>query len=111
MADVNTDIKNIAEHYGYYRQSRQLIEEMAELMVAINKHERYGFRPVSTVSDALQVEHLRDNIIEEIADVEIMLAQIKHLMDCEIKVDIQKHYKVKRQIERIEKESAKNEHL
>lgn len=34
------NIKTIADHYGYVNQSRQLIEEMAELMVAINKYER-----------------------------------------------------------------------
>ena len=30
-------IQYIAKHYGYEPQSRQLIEEMAELTVAINK--------------------------------------------------------------------------
>lgn len=30
-------IQYIADHYGYEPQSRQLIEEMAELTVAINK--------------------------------------------------------------------------
>lgn len=30
-------IQYIAEYYGYETQSRQLIEEMAELTVAINK--------------------------------------------------------------------------
>lgn len=30
-------IQYIANHYGYEPQSRQLIEEMAELTVAINK--------------------------------------------------------------------------
>ena len=30
-------IQYIADHYGYEPQSRQLIEEMAELTVALNK--------------------------------------------------------------------------
>lgn len=38
--DLNEDknpIRYIADHYGYEAQSRQLIEEMAELTQAINK--------------------------------------------------------------------------
>ena len=33
----NEAIKKIADKYGYDAQSRQLIEEMAELTVALNK--------------------------------------------------------------------------
>lgn len=36
----NEAIKKIADTYGYDAQSRQLIEEMAELTQAINKHWR-----------------------------------------------------------------------
>ena len=35
--EIAEKIKIIAEHYGYEAQSRQCIEEMAELMQAINK--------------------------------------------------------------------------
>ena len=35
--DEAEKIKIIAEHYGYDSQSRQCIEEMAELTQAINK--------------------------------------------------------------------------
>ena len=33
-------IQYIADHYGYEPQSRQLIEEMAELIQAVCKHNR-----------------------------------------------------------------------
>ena len=98
-------IKYIAEHYGYTSQSNQLIEEMAELMVAINKERRFEAESDNTVNDYLQAEFLKDNISEEIADVEIMLAQIKHLMNCEDKVEHIKNNKIIRQISRIEKEN------
>lgn len=97
-------IKQIAEHYGYEPQSRQLIEEMAELTQAINKFWRkdldcglYPFEKVELTSKK------RLNIIEEIADVEIMIEQIKHLLRCEIDVVEVKQCKVNRQLHRIEK--------
>lgn len=57
-----------AEHYGYEPQSNMLIEEMAELTQAISKYRRDNSKKNF------------DNIIEEIADVEVMLHQIKHLL-------------------------------
>lgn len=55
--------KRAIEAYGKDAQLKMCIEEMAELMQAICK----SFRGVDNL----------DNIIEEIADVEIMLAQLK----------------------------------
>lgn len=63
---MKEQIEAIADHYGYDSQSRQLIEE--------------------------------------IADVELMIEQIKYLMDCEIDVEETKERKIKRQLARIEKE-------
>ena len=42
-------------------------------------------------------------IIEEIADVEIMLSQIKYLLGCKYEVEQEKERKILRQLERIEK--------
>lgn len=63
------EIQEIADTLGYEEQSMQLIEEMAELTQAINKYRRY-FR---------SNEHY-ENVVEEIADVKIMLEQIQHLL-------------------------------
>lgn len=98
---MDKTINKIAEHYGYEAQSMQLIEEMAELTVAINKCRRFSCIKTNTVNDAFQEEHLIGNIIEEIADVEIMLEQIKHLMGCQDDVTKMKELKVIRQIERM----------
>ena len=57
-----------AEHYGYDAQREVLYEEMAELTQAISKYRRNNSKKNF------------DNIIEEIADVEVMLHQIKHLL-------------------------------
>lgn len=86
----------IADNNGYETASRQLIEEMAELTVAINKHWRKTENGESGTLEAF-------DIFEEIADVEVMLAQIKYLMDCEPKVKKNRQNKVLRQLERIKK--------
>lgn len=98
----NEAIKKIAENYGYDAQSRQLIEEMAELTVALNKHYRVSILTPQRVNFAERIE-LR-NIKEEIADVTIMLEQIKYLLsisDTDISEIIEQ--KLNRQLERIEK--------
>jgi NTP pyrophosphatase (non-canonical NTP hydrolase) len=101
-------IKRIANHYGFEKQSRNLTEECGELIQAVNKYYRYN-EGLITRDDILtstnDVNMLIQNIVEEVADVEIMLEQIKHLLHInpaaieEIKVN-----KVNRQLERIKRE-------
>ena len=82
-----------AEHYGYEPQSNMLIEEMAELTQAISKYRRDNSKKNF------------DNIIEEIADVEVMLHQIKHLLGINPKyVEQIKIEKVNRTKQRISEE-------
>ena len=94
-------IQYIADHYGYESQSRQLIEEMAELTVAINKAWRKTFDAV----DKLPNMDDEERIEEEIADVEIMLSQIKYLLGVEER-ELSRivESKLYRQIERIKQE-------
>lgn len=94
-------IQYIADHYGYESQSRQLIEEMAELTVAINKAWRKTFDAV----DKLPNMDDEERIVEEIADVEIMLRQIKYLLGVdEDELSQIAERKLDRQIERIKNE-------
>ena len=96
-------IETISCHYGYDAQSRQLIEEMAELTQAINKYWRKqllcGQNEIYEVAIGNPEEKA---IIEEIADVEICLSQLKYLLcikDAEIEQIIEQ--KLNRQLERI----------
>ena len=68
----------IARFHGFDAQTNQLIEECAELIQAVNKYKRQFLRgrPVRESSDR---KTPRDMIVEEIADVEVMLCQIKQL--------------------------------
>ena len=91
-------IQYIADHYGYEPQSRQLIEEMAELTVAINKAWRKTFDTVDKIPNMDDEER----IVEEIADVEIMITQIEYLLGISaMEANNMIERKLDRQIERI----------
>ena len=100
----NEAIKKIAENNGFDEASRQLFEEVAELIVASNKYHRNSKKPKKTPSDCVSEQYLISQIVGEIADVTIMIEQIKYLLgikaaDVEEIVD----FKLNRQLERIEK--------
>ena len=104
----NEAIKKIADTYGYDAQSRQLIEEMAELTVAINKiwrlEQTQNSEKFCLTFYNLSMWKRKNELTEEIADVTIMLEQIKYLLqisDSDINEIIEQ--KLNRQLERIEK--------
>lgn len=94
-------IKSIANHYGLPKQSRQLAEECAELIQATSKYMRFQESSYASTVDWTYLQ----NICEEIADVEVMLEQIKYLLHInpEAIEEIKKN-KIDRQLERIKKE-------
>jgi len=76
-------MKAIAK-WGRTSQIDMLQEECAELIVAINKYKRNN---VGTI----------EAVLEEIADVEIMIDQIKVLLEVnELRVDVFKEKKIDR---------------
>lgn len=86
---MDNRIKNIADTYGLNSQLDILQEECAELIQAVSKYRRGGSF---------------DLALEEMADVEIMLEQIRYLISevDNITVDNYKNVKLDRQIRRIE---------
>ena len=97
----------IAERYGYDAQSRQCIEEMAELTQAINKFWRKQLKCGKLDLNAADFRNSEyENLVEEIADVEIMLEQMKVFLDCEDSVTEVVEEKLNRQIDRITKGKA-----
>ena len=76
---ISEELKRVADYYGYEEQSNQLIEECAELIQALNKYRRASGKgqPVADYQKTIVL----DNIIEEVADVEVMLDQIKYLLN------------------------------
>lgn len=87
------NLEKIVDFYGYEKQSRKTMEELGELTVAINKY----------IDEPKESKFL--NLIEEIADVEIMLQQLKIIHDIgpDVIYDI-KVNKIKRQLNRINRE-------
>lgn len=98
-------ISKIANHYGLLNQSRQLIEEMAELIVALNKNIRLLDNHRDILSEWLDLSDAHRNIVEEIADVLVMLEQIKVLLFIEdLSIEKIANNKLYRQLERMKKE-------
>ena len=99
--DIKGAVQKVAQEYGYDAQSRQCIEEMAELTQAINKFWRKqlncGANGLSDVSSSSAEEQ---NILEEIADVQIMLWQLEYLLNADVEPIIEQ--KINRQLQRIE---------
>lgn len=88
------NLKKIAGHYGLQAQKGMLIEEMAELMQAVNKYDRNP-----------SYKNL-ENLTEEIADVEIMRTQAKYLYGImQENIDKIKDKKIQRTLERMKNEN------
>ena len=92
------------EKYGIRPQEDMFIEESAELIKAILKYRREEEKILKDISEDYSTEMmlLLDDIVEEIADVEITIAQLKIMFDCEKDVEEQKEYKLNRLKDRME---------
>ncbi len=103
---IKDKIKLIADTYSYDAQSRQCIEEMAELTQAINKFWRKGLdcgkKEQPNGEKYINMNYIFDNLVEEIADVQIMLWQMEYLLNADASSIIEK--KLDRQLERIKSE-------
>lgn len=91
---MDKDLRNIAEHYGLHKQMRQTVEEMAELTQVICKAERYD------------LDTVRDHLVEEVADVSIMIDQLEYLLG-DSRIAQIKAEKIERQKRRIEDAGGK----
>lgn len=89
MEGMRTKLDYIISTYGEASQVDKTIEECAELQKALLKHRRNP--SVRT----------RDDIIDELADVSIMLEQLKIILYCELETSIRMECKVDREMERI----------
>ena len=86
---MDNQIKEIAEHYGYESQIDQMCEECAEFIVARSKVRR-------------NVPGAWDNLKEEVADISVMVDQMKLIIG-EDEINSIRAEKIRRQILRIQK--------
>lgn len=77
-----TDIQKIACYFGYERQEKKLLEELSELSCALY-HDSFI------------------NILEELADVELMLEQVIYLLGKQEEIERIKRYKINRTLRMI----------
>lgn len=109
-------IKKIAKYYGYEAQSRQCVEECAELIQAINKVWRKSLGCGLVTLEEVLREEKNDikfsdekeckDLVEELADVQIMIWQMKHLLAVRsVVLDEVIERKLDRQIGRIDNET------
>jgi len=84
--------RQILEHWGLDKQINQVSEECAELIIALNKYRR---APGDKKPD------LR-TVAEEIADVQIMLEQMKEAFKCKELVLYIMDEKLERTLKRIQ---------
>ena len=91
-------IQYIADHYGLAAQLAQTREECAELIVATSKLDR-------AKTDA-ERRRATDHVAEEMADVAIMLRQLRYLLDNNTALQLLTEQKLSRQIRRIREEGG-----
>lgn len=98
---MRNNLLQIIQHYKINNQQRKFVEECYELIEAIiqREYQTKDKKPYELI------EFEKAHIIEEIADIEVMLDQFKAYYDIgQEEVNKVKDYKIKRQLERIEKE-------
>lgn len=93
------DLNTIVETYGSDKQEDMAIEECSELIKAILKFRR------SNAKDS----DLRDAVIDEIADVQIMLTQLGIIFNCVEEVNERIDFKIDRQMGQIKEREAKRD--
>lgn len=104
--EVLVQVHKIADRYGYEAQSRQCIEEMAELTQAINKawRTREKITDFDSIDRHPELIEARDHMIEEIADVQITLWQMIYMLGAEATGEVHDMIlkKLARQMKRME---------
>ncbi len=86
--------KKAIEKWGMEPQMDMAIEELSELIQAVCKVKR-------TLGNDSELSKRMDNLYEEIADVEIMICQLKEMFNCTTQVDTYKNSKIIRLEKRI----------
>lgn len=101
MMERNEALKKIIDTYGDQSQIDIAIEEMSELTKALMKYRRME------TAESEKMDVWADDVAEEMADVSIMLDQLKMIFDNEADVNRFVDYKINRQIKRIKEREGK----
>lgn len=106
-------LRKIVNTYGADPQTDMMIEESSELITESSKLIKallkYRRKSNSDSSTGEEMTALRDAIIDEIADVKIMLAQMEILFGCSEEVENRVDFKIDRTMKKIEKKEESQE--
>ena len=95
--EMKEKIQKIADHYGLRHQLNKSVEELVELILAIQD---YSIK-LSSKDDDISVSHM----VEEMADVSIMIEQLMYLTESKEEFEMYRELKINRQIGRIAEEN------
>lgn len=99
----------IADHYGVESRMSILQEECAELIQAVSKMRRAMEAGADTPEKREARLVARHSVAEEMADVQILLLELSHLMHNDGVLEFQMNFKLKRTLAEIEKEATCSE--
>ena len=98
----------IAKYFGVETQETKLMEECSELIQAVAKLHGKLLQIAKDQTndkeaeyDKLELDDLVENVVEEMADVQILIQQIAFLYEAEAELDYDIEYKINRTINRI----------
>lgn len=94
----NATLDRIIDHYGRGHQIDKAVEELGELIVAIAKER--GAQKLRQVDS----RH-RADVIEEIADAKVTIAQLEIIYSCREEVERMMNYKIQRTLEEVAKDA------
>lgn len=103
----NAEKYRIADYFGEAVQMQQLVEEMSELTKAICKYARVNGIG-QPVADSVTKETVEANLVEELADVALVLEQVIYLHGCKDKIENIMAEKIVKINERISKSKSGN---
>lgn len=89
--DRESKLRIIANHYGYDHQLNKLVEEIGEVLIEISKYK--------------EADGFRADLESELADVYVLIMQLKMLGDTE-HIERTIDHKIRRQLKRIEEEKG-----
>ena len=107
MTDINEmekKLQQIADYYEFDAQLNQVIEECGELIQAAAKYNRKKGNGYDT---SVNPEAAYVNLVEELADVQLVVCQLVYLMECGDEVLNVTELKIDRQLKRMKKSRSK----
>lgn len=90
------DLVKILQHYGEEHQYQKLVEELGELLIAVSRR--------LTTQDYDEILKAEENVVEEMADVMVLMNQLTISIGALGKREDYYNAKVNRQLERIKRD-------